>query len=139
MTSWIHCIKDAMSLAKEREERVRSAIRENKIDKSLSDLVIYCQTVPFDLESEFLFEFKTDGNKKLLDMFVLTQNEHFSRKRKAFRNVLLPRNESGKIHKSQECYQICAISFCRKILPFVEVLYEYSGRNYMFVEVYRPG
>ena len=52
MTSWIHCIKDAMSLANEREERVRSAIRENKIDKTLSDLVIYCQTVPFDLESK---------------------------------------------------------------------------------------
>jgi phosphatidylinositol phospholipase C gamma-1 len=41
-----------MSLADEREERVRSAIRENKIDKGLSDLVIYCQTVPFDLESK---------------------------------------------------------------------------------------
>jgi hypothetical protein len=52
MTSWVHCIKDAMSLANEREERVRSAIRENKIDKSLSDLVIYCQTVPFDLDSK---------------------------------------------------------------------------------------
>ncbi|CAB4012366.1 1-phosphatidylinositol 4,5-bisphosphate phosphodiesterase gamma-1-like isoform X2, partial [Paramuricea clavata] len=52
MTSWIHCIKDAMSLANEREERVRSAIRENKIDKSLSDLVIYCQTVPFDLDGK---------------------------------------------------------------------------------------
>ena len=53
MSSWIHCIKDAMSLANEREERVRSAIRENKIDKNLSDLVIYCQTVPFDLESKY--------------------------------------------------------------------------------------
>lgn len=48
----MHCIKDAMSLANEREERVRSSIRDNKIDKSLSDLVIYCQTVPFDLESK---------------------------------------------------------------------------------------
>ena len=42
-----------MTLADEREERVRSAIRENKIDKGLSDLVIYCQTVPFDLESKY--------------------------------------------------------------------------------------
>ena len=48
----MHCIKDAMILAEEHEERVRTAIRENKIDKALSDLVVYLQTVPFHLESK---------------------------------------------------------------------------------------
>ncbi|XP_046842462.1 1-phosphatidylinositol 4,5-bisphosphate phosphodiesterase gamma-1-like isoform X1 [Xenia sp. Carnegie-2017] len=52
MSSWVHCIKDAMILAEEREERVRTAIRENKIDKALSDLVVYLQTVPFHLEKK---------------------------------------------------------------------------------------
>ena len=56
MTTWVHCIKDAMVLANDREEKIRMAIRENKIDKTLSDLVIYCQTVPFDFESKFKFE-----------------------------------------------------------------------------------
>ena len=42
-----------MVLANDREERIRSSIRENKIDKSLSDLVVYCRTVPFELDSKY--------------------------------------------------------------------------------------
>lgn len=54
MEAWVDCIKNASNQLSRQESKKSLTIKgqpgEEKIDKMLSDLVVYCQTVPFDFE-----------------------------------------------------------------------------------------
>ncbi|XP_028391934.1 1-phosphatidylinositol 4,5-bisphosphate phosphodiesterase gamma-1-like [Dendronephthya gigantea] len=54
MEAWVECIKSSSSQLNRQESKKTATIKvqpgEEKIDKMLSDLVVYCQTVPFDFE-----------------------------------------------------------------------------------------
>ena len=82
MEAWVECIKIASSQLGRREIKSKTQNNkvqnpgEQKIHKMLSDLVIYCQSVPFDFEglwyfgrfpfarSDQYFESKNNGFKK---------------------------------------------------------------------------
>lgn len=42
-------------MAEEREAMVQRMVRQSNLSQELSDLVVYCQPVPFDIESMLLY------------------------------------------------------------------------------------
>ena len=42
-------------MANEREAIVQRMVRQSNLSQELSDLVVYCQPIPFDIESKFVF------------------------------------------------------------------------------------
>lgn len=59
MGAWVDCIKYSSSSLDRQESKKNQNQKyqtgEQKIDKMLSDLVVYCQTVPFDFEGWWSF------------------------------------------------------------------------------------
>ena len=54
---WVKSIREASTQAEEALSRIRELGEQKNIAKELSDLVIYCVTVPFNVNREFLFTF----------------------------------------------------------------------------------
>ena len=56
METWVQCLQSASGenrrQSKKGLENKKMQPNETKIDKMLSDLVVYCQTVPFDFEGK---------------------------------------------------------------------------------------
>ena len=54
MEAWVECIKNLSCQFDRRESKKSPTYKvqagEQKIDQMLSDLVVYCQSVPFDFE-----------------------------------------------------------------------------------------
>ena len=51
---WFSSIREASTQAEESLSRIRELVEQKNISKELSDLVIYCVTVPFDADRKFL-------------------------------------------------------------------------------------
>ena len=51
LNEWLQVLQQ---IANEREAIVQRMVRQANLSQELSDLVVYCQPVPFDIESKFL-------------------------------------------------------------------------------------
>lgn len=51
LTEWLQVLRQ---MANEREAIVQRMVRQANLSQELSDLVVYCQPVPFDIESKLL-------------------------------------------------------------------------------------
>lgn len=49
LTEWLQVLRQ---MANEREAVVQKMVRQANLSQELSDLVVYCQPVPFDLDSK---------------------------------------------------------------------------------------
>ena len=54
LNEWLKCIHEASNMAEEEAAKTKRMVHDNNISKELSDLVIYCQPIPFDYESKSL-------------------------------------------------------------------------------------
>ena len=54
-------------MAEAREAMVQRMVRQSNLSQELSDLVVYCQPVPFDIESRLLYwHNKLQQNRNLI-------------------------------------------------------------------------
>ena len=55
MVEWLTSIQDASTLAENAVNKIRALSEQKNIAKELSDLIVYCVTVPFKEESKVFF------------------------------------------------------------------------------------
>ena len=72
LNEWLQVLQQ---MAEEREARVQRMVRQSNLSQELSDLVVYCQPVQFDIESTLLWN-SSDNYVLQLPMFLLVNLLH---------------------------------------------------------------